>query len=315
MEPPEPLNLPSDYQPLANRADCRCSLVGYGDYFYKVKLNGWTNKYDVLGKIDTQGNSVGVSEATGKWELPGGLFSSKPQIGGKIDKDRRILTVNFVNGQSYAIDLNTNDYPNLFKTGFVFGNLSFMDAMDLEQYLYVALSKPGRVMVFRVDKSEKRLDNLIFETTFKTKNAIGQIFSILGSSSTDYVAAVGLIPDQSGNFYIGFTEQQVSRSGDRISSEILAGTILLYDSKGQQTGVALNQSTNIPYNRLTVFGNHLVQTGFRGHFAQQTENNRSLNKNTGQPSNLAFAEYITATNDLGAVFYDPGARMYYFKKH
>ena len=309
----EPMPVDSSYRVIDNWEDCTCLYGSREGVLYKIYkkgrlFGGKTSKIEVLNSDATKT----VKTLTSKDQIDG-FF---PHPAGTLDENRGTVRVNVVGGEEMVLDLNLAMFPDLFEVGFVIGSLKVLDAMQNEDHVFVALQKPGNIIVLRFDKANRRADKVVLELKYTHQNLAGQIFSFMMGKDSATVHDASFIEDyhSEGNFFFGYTHK-VLKGGGVI--ELIDASISLHDRSGEQIGDLSEEDPSAPYERFDVYGDALVllnrplQSSL--YYNYDWVRSRAYNKNTLIPVNVENVEYMVAATADGAVYWDPVSQNYFFR--
>ena len=315
MPTSDPIALGPDYRLLDNSDHCGC---GYMVASNKVLKYSGLGKRSASIEVYDAGAKDLLAEAKGKQEveaiMPRSVFRLLGEPVGKLNESASRLDIDFVAGGSYSFDLRLDRFPDLFDVGFKFGSLRFHTAIELYDYVFAVLRKPGNMILLRFDKTANEADKLVYELSYPTHTLVGQVFAFLRSGvqgeKTEYSHYSALTLDhQTGNFFFGYTYTKEtyhqgkwgSRFGEQ--STPLIDKMVVFDASGELMDDLTEDPPKSYYHSLkTVVGDALVD----GH-------SLARNKNTMMPAVVENLEYIVAGTSEGTLYFDPASKNYYFR--
>ena len=301
----QPMSINSNYRLLDNFGTCDCNYKVVGDSLVKSSdfkvFEGMTN-HDVFA---ADGITM-IKKSISKNELT--ALSVNKGITGKIDEKNGTLSIN-TSIKNYSFNLPIKEYPDLFETGFVFGSLEFINAIETDNYVFALIQKPGTVIGFRFNKMTNKADKKFFHDTYAHNNALGQIFSILASASgrttTDLVINGTLILDKTtDNIILGYSETFTTSSSAKFDMKPGSQFLKVYNDQGNQISDFSSTELKSYFHQMKLHGDYLIDLRSRV----------ALHKNTGIQVKIENIDNIIGFTSKGFLYYDRATENYYFKK-
>ena len=307
----EPMPVDSSYSVIDNRDVCNCTYHSRDGVLFKVYrkgrlFGGRTVKVEILSSDAMET----VTTLTTDEQIERYLAFSP----GSLDEEDETVEVNFFGGETHKLDLNLDKFPDLFEVGFVIGKLKVLDAMQNEEYMFVALQKPGNIIVLRFDKATRKAEEVVLHIRYAHLNLVGQILSIMSMDEDTTVHRASFIRDfhSDGNFFFGYT-QKVLKPGSVV--DLINAHLTLHDRSGEAIGALSDEKPKLPYDELDVYGDSLVLLARP--LALNTNYDwfeaRAFNKSTLVPVEVENVEHMVATTPEGAVYWDLATQDYFFR--
>ena len=318
---PEPMVVDNSFSRIDNREECSCGYRTIDDKLYKYYSSGGffssTEKVEIFNADATKTLRVVTKDDP---EFDEVWLGGDHRVG-VLRENNGSLSLHFAGGEKYELDLNIGQFPDLFETGFVFGSLKFISAIQNRRYIFAALQKPGNIIVLRFDKSSRQADKIILSKKYSAPNAIGQILGALSSvtrhGSTEYRHYVSFAKDYgTGNFFIGYVTEKIHTKATGVkvygfithttsTFEPVHGSFTLHDEDGVLLGDMSHEEPKGYYHRLTsVYGDDILI---------DLRDRHAYNMNTLIPVDVDNIEYMVAVTSQGAVYLDPASQDYYFR--
>ncbi|MGL1889195.1 MAG: hypothetical protein OCD76_21965 [Reichenbachiella sp.] len=297
-----PMPVTQEYKLLDNHSSCDCNYFVMGDNLIRGNKVSWGGKSESYDMYAADGNTL-LTSGISHDEFEKLIENQK--IAGELSESDANFNIT-IGQKNYVFELPIDEYPELFDTGFVFGSLNFINAIDTENYVFVLLQKPGTVIGFRFNKKTSQADKKFFQDSYPHKNAFGQILSFLtpNVSDTDLVIKGTLIFDKtSTNIILGYSEINTTSSSRAFEMEPGSQWLKVYNSQGDEISDFTNPDINAYFHALQLHGDMLIDV-YSG---------VALNKNTGFKVSVENIENIGGMTSKGILYFDRASKNYYFR--